>query len=149
MQGFYMIAAIMTDKRKRNYPEAISLYEKGMSIEEVAKFYGRTRQAMWEWMKARNVKMRSRLRFGKQNHFYRGGIKASDKAQNVLEAAIKKGIAHRSSSCETCGFQGTFKDGRSSIQAHHPDYNKPLEVMWLCQKCHHNWHKNFKAKERR
>jgi hypothetical protein len=60
-----------------------------------------------------------------------------------------KGIVERKTYCEQCGNRGRFKDGRNAIQAHHPDYNDPLRVMWLCQKCHHEWHKNFKAIERR
>ena len=31
-------------------------------------------------------------------------------------------------------------------QAHHPDYSRPLEVMWLCTKHHMEWH--VKERER-
>ncbi len=132
------------DKRKRDYPEAIAMYERGMSLEQIANFYGRTRQALWEWMKARGVKMRPQKRTGKENHFHRG-TKASARAHDIFEKALKRGVVARSDTCETCGEKKTFKDGRSGVQAHHPDYNKPLDVMWLCQKCHHEWHKTNKA----
>lgn len=36
--------------------------------------------------------------------------------------------------CEVCGAEKS--------QAHHCDYNKPLEVVWLCQKHHSEWHQN-------
>ncbi len=35
--------------------------------------------------------------------------------------------------CEACG------DERS--QAHHDNYYEPLNVRWLCRKCHNEWHK--------
>jgi len=35
--------------------------------------------------------------------------------------------------CEACG-KGDF------IQAHHEDYNKPTEVIWLCAACHKKTH---------
>lgn len=33
----------------------------------------------------------------------------------------------------------------TGIQCHHPDYNKPYEVMWLCGSCHMQWHGKNKA----
>lgn len=35
--------------------------------------------------------------------------------------------------CEVCGTM-------EFIHAHHDDYDKPLEVRWLCAAHHHQWH---------
>lgn len=47
--------------------------------------------------------------------------------------AVKKGQL-RKKPCEVCG--------ELKVEAHHCDYNKPLDVMWLCKKCHTEWHKH-------
>ena len=41
--------------------------------------------------------------------------------------------------CERCG------DDKS--QAHHEDYSKPLDVMWLCSQCHADRHKEIRDEE--
>jgi len=38
--------------------------------------------------------------------------------------------------CEVCGAYPT--------EGHHPDYTKPLEVQWLCQKHHKELHRKLK-----
>lgn len=36
--------------------------------------------------------------------------------------------------------QQPCKCGSTKTQAHHPDYTKPLEVEWMCAKCHSQHH---------
>ena len=132
----------------KDYNYAVEMYNSGYSIAEVAEYYRISRQAMHRILCRRNVQMRSNLRYQKDNHFYRGGSRANDIAQNLLEQAIENGKIERKTVCEECGNSSVFLDGRTSIQAHHFDYNKPYDVIWLCQKCHHKWHKQNKAIER-
>lgn len=140
--------AIMGRKRDPKYDNAVELYERGLSVQDCAEFYGIRRQAMYMILKRRGCKFRDNKKYGDENHFFRGGYtKGQKRAGHLVEKAIKKGIIIPSKVCEVCGAVKTFRDGRSGIQAHHDDYNKPLEVRWLCQKCHHEWHKNHKAKE--
>lgn len=131
---------------RKDYDQAVSAYEVGASIEDIADYYGVSRQSMWKCLKRRGVTFRDNKKYGLENHFHRG-TKADDRAQNILEKAIQSGKIARKSVCEACGTAGTFADGRTAIQAHHADYNRPLDVTWLCQKCHHKWHKHNKAKE--
>jgi predicted DNA-binding protein YlxM (UPF0122 family) len=137
---------IMGAPRNPQYDEAVSLYESGLSVQETADKFGITRQAMWGILKRRGAKFRPREKRGEDNHFYRGGEIASSRAQDILEAAIRRGDIKRQETCEACGDSPIYKDGRSGVQAHHADYNKPLEVEWLCQQCHHEWHQNNTAR---
>lgn len=138
----------MAGKLKKLTPEqaleCVAMYERGMACGPIAEYFDVSRQAMHDLLKRRTT-MRPQKRYGADNHFYRGGKRADDPAQNMVETALSQGILERPEVCDSCSSSGTFKDGRSTIQAHHCDYNKPLEVMWLCQKCHHNWHRENTA----
>lgn len=52
-------------------------------------------------------------------------------AHNAVARAIKKGTLLRKP-CIKCNSEKTV--------AHHEDYDKPLEVTWLCQPCHKKRH---------
>lgn len=121
---------------------AIVDYDRGLSLADLAHLLGVTRQNLWAVFKVRGVLMRPQSRFSTENHFYRHGKRADINAQKRVSKAIQRGRLINPGRCETCGMSKTFKDGRSGIQAHHDDYNRPLEVRWLCQPCHHEWHKN-------
>lgn len=47
--------------------------------------------------------------------------------------AIDKGLIVRAKNCENCG-------GSENIEAHHDNYNYPLNIKWLCKNCHASWH---------
>ena len=49
-------------------------------------------------------------------------------AHNAVIRAIKNGVLVKQP-CQMCG-------SKSFIHAHHDDYSKPLEVMWLCAEHH-------------
>ena len=46
--------------------------------------------------------------------------------------AVKRGKLIRPLLCESCGIAPNGKP----LHAHHPDYSKPFDVVWLCIACH-------------
>jgi ribosomal protein S27AE len=53
------------------------------------------------------------------------------KAHRVVFVAVRNGSLKKEP-CEVCG--------STTVQAHHEDYSKPLEVMWLCRI--HHWERD-------
>lgn len=56
-------------------------------------------------------------------------------ARRKVIKAISMGELGKPSICSEC-----FSEGQ--IEAHHEDYSKPLDVLWLCKKCHYKADKN-------
>jgi len=57
------------------------------------------------------------------------------RAQNAVNNALRDGKISRQP-CAICSTTGR-------VHAHHKDYSKPLEVVWLCARCHHRIHNIF------
>ena len=67
----------------------------------------------------------------------RGTERQKAKARSVFAIALRQGKLKRPIRCSKCRDKpGNDNFGRPKIEAHHEDYRKPLEVQWLCLKCH-------------
>ena len=54
------------------------------------------------------------------------------KVRRVVIDAVRRGRIQKPNCCEICGTE----PGKMHLHAHHADYSKPLEVVWLCRLCH-------------
>lgn len=79
------------------------------------------------------VKNQKRVQIVRQELSMKKKLPNKTKARLMVRYAINEGKLIRLP-CEKCG----EKEG---IHAHHPDYSKPLDVLWLCPKHHKEWHK--------
>lgn len=73
--------------------------------------------------------------------WHRRGLAASNrvynptpqvKARETLRDAVKHRRVTKPDSCERCG----NKTERRFLHGHHHDYSRPLDVEWLCSRCH-------------
>jgi hypothetical protein len=81
------------------------------------------------------------------NPNWKGGVKPAEKGRKYRSKYPEKDAAHRmvrnairrgELSKEPCFICST----RLKVEAHHQDYAKPLDVIWLCKGCHletHRW----------
>jgi ribosomal protein S27AE len=65
--------------------------------------------------------------------------RAEDKRRSVAHIAVAKAIRNGDLLKQSC-----VRCNNEKSVAHHEDYDKPLDVMWLCQPCHKQRHKELK-----
>ena len=58
------------------------------------------------------------------------------KARRLLNDAIKRGQVMRAEICSKCS-------SSLKIEGHHENYDKPFEVIWLCERCHKEHHRKY------
>lgn len=62
---------------------------------------------------------------------WRAAHAGARRAHKCVEVALASGLLQRQP-CKRCG--------ASTADAHHPNYNEPLRVVWLCRACHQHVH---------
>lgn len=60
-----------------------------------------------------------------------------DWAHQIVSHNVRVGKLYKPSECADCGVL-------CNPHAHHHDYEKPLDVLWVCRKCHANIHKQIR-----
>lgn len=86
--------------------------------------YNRLYIRMWRKKNGYKNEINSKLKFPKKN-----------KARILAQKALKAGKIKKHD-CAKCGSKKS--------QMHHPNYNKPLKVIWLCALCHTKMHSKSK-----
>ena len=69
------------------------------------------------------------------NNAWRAEDRRRSKAHKAVAKALRLGQISRQPCCR-CGDEKSL--------AHHDDYDYPLKIMWLCQPCHKQRHKELK-----
>jgi hypothetical protein len=62
-----------------------------------------------------------------------GFYKSKLRVRRAVREAIKTGQLIKPKKCEQC-------DKEKPLEAHHKDYKYPLDVQWVCRKCHQKIH---------
>lgn len=96
-----------------------------------------------EWIKKHpekriesKLKRKEKIKAYYRDWYAKNGRKRDKRKQHahaLVYAAVRNGRLTRPSECNQC-------PRTEKIEAHHDDYYKPLEVQWLCNRCHRKLH---------
>jgi hypothetical protein len=83
-------------------------------------------QAVYRERHRETVNARARERWGAEQEAEK------QMARRAVFLALSSGRLAKPSACQQCGTERPSRE----ITAHHDDYRRPLEVVWLCTFCH-------------
>jgi len=84
--------------------------------------------------KAKEYSKKNRKRLTKNNYEWRKRNLMKARAHLKVARAVRKGVLNKQC-CEICS--------NEKVEAHHPNYNEPLNVIWLCRQHHAELHRKY------
>lgn len=127
-------------ERKRLYRQR----EYAKHKERILERNKRWRQDNADLWKAGLKKYREQLSPEKKKEYYERYYQAHKEeiqARWTVCNKIRQGKLIKPDQCVVCWNKHKSRD----IHAHHIDYKKPLEVLWLCKECHKKLHNQMKG----
>lgn len=120
------------NRRRKENIEKIKEYDRNRPNREERKLINKERVERYKTENPEKYKkiQDQKLEWAKKNRLKRN-------AHTKIQRALLKGTVKRLYYCEHCKIENVL------IQAHHHDYNKPLDVIWLCVPCHNEEHKRL------
>ena len=77
-------------------------------------------------------KLRVRVNHAKHQEAWKKRNPEKYEAHKILQNAVRKNLITKTE-CFVCG--------KSKVEAHHPDYDNPLDVIWMCRLHHKETHR--------
>lgn len=94
----------------------------------------RLNPAVQEFDRARAKDAHRKQKSAEYSRKWRAQNPQAYRAHNAVNNAVRDGKLTKLP-CEFCG--------ADRVMAHHRDYSRPLDVIWLCAKCHNRLHASF------
>lgn len=110
-------------------------------VQQATRRSDKGRERRREWARTRTLSgaaiERERRKSRRRHHRY----PEKALAHRLVREAIVRGDIVKPTTCTRCNaVPRPRRDGASTLQAHHSDYSKPLDVSWLCVGCHTKEH---------
>ena len=123
----------MTQSRltKIQVKDICTAYLNGETMVSLAQRFKRTHPAILNQLRRNGVATRPRS-------YFRSRAIVDNRAVQQTNNDLRAGRIVKPSECSEC-------HAVKRVVAHHDDYNKPKQIRWLCDKCHHAWHRNNDA----
>ena len=114
--------------KKSKPAEEFSIRKDWGTLTSQCKECDRVRYRLYRKQNRQKISQKEVLRKKKLKELYPEKIVA----RNKVASAVRYGKLSKES-CQLCK--------ALKVEAHHPDYSKPLKVIWLCNLCHKKVHK--------
>ncbi len=121
------------ERRTKKYAQSLEESRKKRNA-----YYAKNREKL---CKGQIESQKGNTRYRKyQNKYLIDKVKSGDKkfiARRIVCMALKAKMIERPDLCSNCLI-------KEKVEAHHYDYDKPLNIIWLCTQCHRALHKRLK-----